>query len=145
MGQMTAVGKIHAEHHIAGLQHGEIDRRVGLRAAMRLDIGVVGVKKLFGAVAGNVFGYVHILAAAVITTSRITLGVFIGQRGAHGLQNRRRNKIFRSDEFYMGALTFHFVRNSLKNFGIHFLQVPVIHLYASLYGQIDIENRVHSS
>ena len=27
MGQMTAVGKIHAEHHIAGLQHGELDRR----------------------------------------------------------------------------------------------------------------------
>ncbi len=45
----------------------------------------------------------------------------------------------------MGALTFHFVRNSLKNFGIHSLQVPVIHLYASLYGQIDIENRIHSS
>ena len=88
MGQMTAVGKIHAEHHVAGLQHGKIDRRVGLRAAVRLNVGVFGVKELFCTVAGNVFGYVHILAAAVITTSRITLGVFIGQRGAHGLQHR---------------------------------------------------------
>ena len=51
---MTAVGKIHAEHHVAGLQHGKIDRRVGLRAAVRLNVGVLGVKELFCTVAGNV-------------------------------------------------------------------------------------------
>ena len=46
-----------------GCSMAKIDRRVGLRAAVRLNVGVFGVKELFCTVAGNVFGYVHILAA----------------------------------------------------------------------------------
>ena len=121
VGQMAAVGQVHPQHHVAGLQHGEINRRIGLRAAVGLHVGVLGVEQLFGPVTGNILGYIHILTAAIVAPSRITFRIFVRQRGTHRLQNSRRNKIFRSDQFNMHALALHFVRYGLKNFGIHFL------------------------
>lgn len=45
---------------------------------MGLHVGVFGAKKLFNAVAGQIFGLVDDFAAAVIALCRVTFGVFVG-------------------------------------------------------------------
>ena len=44
--EMAAVGQIHAEHRVAGLQQGHVDRHVRLCARVRLHVGVVGAEQL---------------------------------------------------------------------------------------------------
>ena len=78
MGQMAAVIQAHAKDGVARLKHGKIHRRVGLRTAVRLHIGMLCPEQLFGALDGQVFCDVHIFAAAVIPSGRITFGIFVG-------------------------------------------------------------------
>ena len=47
VGEMAAVGEIHGEDFVAGLQHGEINGHVRLRAAVRLDVDVFAPKSCF--------------------------------------------------------------------------------------------------
>src|SRR3546814_18792636 len=46
VGEMTAGGERHAEDGIAGLQQGEQDALIGLRARMRLHVDELAVEKL---------------------------------------------------------------------------------------------------
>ena len=55
VGEVAAVGQVQAENRVAGLQHGGVGGLVGLRAGVRLHVGVFGVEELLGAVAGQVF------------------------------------------------------------------------------------------
>ena len=47
--QMAAAGKIHAHERIARLQKRGVDRQIGLRAGVRLHIGIGRAEQLFGA------------------------------------------------------------------------------------------------
>ncbi|MNZ69786.1 hypothetical protein D3C78_880990 [compost metagenome] len=87
VGQVPAVGQAHAQYGIAGLQQGQIDRRVGLAAGVRLDVGIVGAEQLLGALDGQGFDLVDVLATAVVTLARITFGVFVGQAAALGFHD----------------------------------------------------------
>jgi hypothetical protein len=42
-----------AEDLVARLQHGGVDGEVGLRAGVRLDVGVLGAEELLGALDGE--------------------------------------------------------------------------------------------
>ena len=66
VGEVAAVGEAHAEDRVAGVEHRVVDGHVGLRAGVRLDVGVVGAEQLLGAVAGDVLDDVDDLAAAVV-------------------------------------------------------------------------------
>ena len=66
VGEMTAVGEIHAEQGVAGLHDGEIGGHVGLRAGMGLHVGVAASEELLRAVDGQILGDVHVFAAAVV-------------------------------------------------------------------------------
>ena len=46
MGEMAAVGQVHGQDAVAGLEHGEIDGHIGLGAGVRLDIGVSRAEEL---------------------------------------------------------------------------------------------------
>ena len=61
---MAALGQVHAQHRVAGLEQGEVHRQVGLGAGVGLDVGVLRPKELAGAVPGDVLHNVHALAAA---------------------------------------------------------------------------------
>ena len=52
--QMAAVGQVEPQHRVARLERREIDRHVGLRAAVRLHVGVLGAEQLLRPVAGQV-------------------------------------------------------------------------------------------
>ncbi len=75
---------------------------------MGLYIGETGPEQLLGPVDGQLLGYVHIVAAAVIALPRIALGVFVGQDRALGLQHRRRDDVFRGDQLQLVLLPIQF-------------------------------------
>src|SRR5690606_4836619 len=60
VGQVTAVGQAHAQHRIARITQGGVDRSIGLGAGVRLDVGVVGTKELLGALDSQGFALVNI-------------------------------------------------------------------------------------
>ena len=98
------MGQAHAEDGIARLHQRHVDGGVGLRTGMGLDVGVVGLEQLLGAVDGQLFGDVHELAAAVIALARIALGILVGQHRTLGFEHARAGVVFRGDQLDMGFL-----------------------------------------
>ena len=68
--EVAAVGEVHGEHLVAGLEHGEIDGHVGLAAGVRLDVGVLGAEELLRAVDGELLDDVHVFTTAVPASCR---------------------------------------------------------------------------
>ena len=101
VGQMTALAEVHAHDGVARLQQGKVYRHIGLRAGMGLHIGMLCAEELLGPLNGKAFHLVHILAAAVITCAGIALGILVGQMAAHGLHDRRGDKVLRGNELNM--------------------------------------------
>lgn len=115
MGEMAAVGQIHAQHRVAWLEHGLIGSVVCLRAAVRLHIGVLSAEKLLDAFARQVFDDVDVFAAAVIALARIAFGVFVRQAGALRRHHSAAGKVFRSDQLDLVALTLEFMGDRLRH------------------------------
>ena len=81
-----------------GWSSAEIGGGVGLRAGVRLDVGVLGAEELFGAGDGEPLDLVHDLAAAVVALARQPLGVFVGHDVGHGLLDRRADVVLGGDQ-----------------------------------------------
>ena len=79
MGQVPAVGQIHRENLVAGLERGKVDRHVGTASGVWLDVRVFGSEQLFGPLNGQFLCNIHKFATAIPALSRISLGVFVGQ------------------------------------------------------------------
>ena len=75
-------GQRQAHDRVAGLQQRVVDGGVGLRAGVRLDVGVLGAEQRLGAVDRELLDDVDVLAAAVVALARVALGVLVGQHGA---------------------------------------------------------------
>ena len=105
VGEMPAVGEVHGEDPVADGQRGEIDRGVRLAAAVRLHIGMLGPEKFLGPLDGQRLDHVDVLATAIPAPPRITLGIFVGQRGSLRLAHRAAGEIFGSDELDILELT----------------------------------------
>ena len=90
--EMPAVRQIHAQHGVARLQQREVHRHVRLGARVRLDVGVLGAEKRLRPIDRERFGDVDELAAAVVALARIPFGVFVGQDGTGGFEDRRLTK-----------------------------------------------------
>ena len=88
VGEVAAVGELEAHQRVAGLEQRVVDRRVGLRARVRLDVGVLGAEQLLGAVDRQLLGDVDVLAAAVVALAGIPLGVLVGEHRALALEHR---------------------------------------------------------
>ena len=102
--QMAAVGEVHAQNGVAGLEQAKVDRQVGLCAGMGLHVGVLRAEQLAGALTGQVLHDVHVLAAAVVALAGVALGVFIGQMAAHGGHDRGGDEVLRGDQLDVVAL-----------------------------------------
>ena len=122
VGQVPAVGQIHAQHGVARLQQGKIHGQIGLGARVGLHVGVLGAEQFTGTAAGDILHLVHIGAAAVIAVAGITLGVLIGQHRAHGGQHRRRDDVLRGDQLDVAALA-----GKLPLHGVGHLRVAAAH------------------
>jgi hypothetical protein len=112
MRQVAAHAQVKTQDGIAGLEDGQHQGGIGLRAAMRLYIRVFAIEDLFQPVDGQLFYLVHDLTTTIISPARITLRILIGQHRPHGLHHRQGSEIFRSDQFNPMALP---RSNSLSN------------------------------
>ena len=93
------MGQAHAENGIPGVKQRHIHGGVGLGAGVGLYIGIIGVEQLFHPVDGQLLNHVDELTSTVIALARVTLGIFIGQDRALGLQDPRAGVILRGNEF----------------------------------------------
>ncbi|MNN53327.1 hypothetical protein D3C81_1680720 [compost metagenome] len=99
--EVTAMGQTHAQESVASLQQGQVDRRVGLGAGVRLDVGIACTEQLLGTVNGQLLDHIDVLATAVVALARVAFGVLVGQLGALGLHHLRAGVVFRGDQLDM--------------------------------------------
>ena len=123
--EVPAVRQVHAEHGVAQLQRRHVDGNVGLRARMRLHVGVLGAKQRLRAVDRKLLGAVREFAAAVIALARIALGVLVGEDRAHRFEHGFGNEIFRRNQFQAGALAASFLAENFRDLRIDFFERPV--------------------
>ena len=98
VGEMPAVIEAHAEHRVAGLDDGQVRAKVRAGAGVGLHVGVLRAVQLAGAVAGEVFHHVDLLAATVVALAGIALGVLVGEHAAHGLHDGAGGEVLRRDQ-----------------------------------------------
>ena len=77
--QVPAVGQVEAQMVSPGWIRACIDRGVGLRAGVRLHVGVFGAEQRLDPVDRELLDHVDVLAAAVVAPARVALGVLVGQ------------------------------------------------------------------
>ncbi len=116
--QMAAVRQIEAEDGIARLKDGHIGRRIGLRAGVRLHVGVFGAENLLGAVAGQVLDHVREFATTVVAFARIAFRVLIREDGACGLQHGAADEVLRRNHLQPLVLAGDFVSDGLGDGGV---------------------------
>ena len=115
---MAALGKIHTHYGIAGIKKSKVYSYIRLSTRMRLNICEFGTEKLLSSVARDVFHYINILAAAVVTLAGIALGVLVCKNAAHSRHNCRRNDVFARYKLYVSLLTGKLQIHSLAHFFI---------------------------
>ena len=107
-----------AHDRVAGLQQRVVDGGVGLRAGVRLDVGVLGAEQRLGAVDRELLGDVHPLAAAVVAAPGIALGVLVGQHRALALEHRAGHEVLRGDHLERALLALELAAQDLGDLGI---------------------------
>lgn len=111
VGQMSAIGQIHAHDCIAGLQQAIIHSKVCLGTGMRLYIDMIRAEQFLCTVDSQLFHLIHIFAAAIVPFSRIPFRIFVGQHTSLCFHDRIADNIFRCDHFQFVSLTIQFFLN----------------------------------
>ena len=118
--QMAAVREVHAEHGVARLEQREVDGHVGLRARMRLDVGVLGAEERFRARDGRALDDIDELAAAVVASAGIAFRVLVGQHRAGRFEDGAADEVLGGDELEAVVLARRLITDGLGDFGIGF-------------------------
>ena len=92
---------------------------------MRLNVGVLRAKELFRPVNRQLLDLVRVFAAAVIALPWISFGVFVREDGAHCLEHRFRDEVFRWDQLQPGRLALRFFAEQLGNLRVHRFKGPL--------------------
>ncbi len=118
VGQVTAVGEVHAHVGVAGLEQSLERGEVGGSTGVGLDVGVLSAEQLAGALTSDLFGLVDAVAAAVVTLAGITLGILVGKAGAHRHHDGGGDDILGSDQLDVALLAVIFLLNGGADFGV---------------------------
>ena len=78
---------------------------------MRLYVGIIGTKERLGALDGERFHDINMLATAVVALARITLGVLVGQATALRFHHARTGVILGSDQLDVRFLALRLAMN----------------------------------
>ena len=119
MSQMTAISQVHAHNGIARGQQSKENCHICLCTGMRLYICIIAAKQLFGTISCQIFYHIHALTSAIISFSRITFCIFVGQGASHSSHNCFTYPVFRSNQFNVTVLSFLLLNNSLCNLLIY--------------------------
>src|SRR3546814_14882117 len=115
---MPTMRQRHAEDGVPRLQKREVHGLVGLRARVRLHVGVVGSEQFLHPVDRQLLGHADVLAAAVVALARLAFGVLVGQLAALGLHHPRAGVVFRRDQLDVVFLATVLVGAGLVQFGV---------------------------
>src|SRR5215211_629574 len=115
--QVPAVREVHREDLLARFEQGRVRRLVGLAPRVRLHVDVLGREELLRPVYGELFDYVHELAAAVVPLARVALGVLVGHHRALGRQHRRGGEVLAGYQLDGRPLAFELPVERLLNLG----------------------------
>jgi hypothetical protein len=99
VGEVAAVREVEAEDPLAGVQERRHGRSVGLRARVRLHVGVLRAEQRLQAVDRQLLDDVDVLATPVVATPRIALGVLVGQHRALGRHDGQWGEVLARDHF----------------------------------------------
>lgn len=94
VGEVPAMTEVEAEDAIAGIEHSQHHRGIGLGARMGLHIGPLHAKELLGTVYRQLFDLVNHLATAIIALAGQSLGVFVGEYRAGRFHDLWADKVF---------------------------------------------------
>ncbi len=86
--------EVEAEDAIAGVEHRQHHRGIGLGTRMGLHIGPFNAKKFFYAVDGQLFNLVNHLATAIVALAGEAFCIFVGEHRAGGFHDLWTHKIF---------------------------------------------------
>ena len=117
---MTALGKVHAHHRVAGREQCEIHRHIRLCARVGLNIGKIRAEQFTRAAHRDILYNIHTFATAVIAFARIAFGVFVGQHTTHRRHYRGRNDVFAGNQFQISLLAGKFFAHRRTDFGVVF-------------------------
>ncbi len=123
--EMAAVRKIHPQDRVARLERRQVHRHVGLRARVRLHVGMLRAEERLRAVDRDLLDPIHELAAAVVPLARITLRILVGEDRTLRLAHRARDPVLRGDELQVVVLAPLLLRDPVCDVGIHGLEVAV--------------------
>ena len=118
VGQVSAVGKIHGQDRIAGLQQPQIHGLVHGRTGQRLHIGMLRTKHLTGPLARQVLQNVRIILSAVIAAAGVAFGILVGEHGPQCGEHLRIGVILRRNQLDAGGLTLFFSLDEFVYAGI---------------------------
>ena len=118
VGEMSAMREIHPEHGVARLQQREVHGHVGLRARVRLHVGVLCAEQRLRTLDRERFGDVDELAAAVVALAWIAFGVLVRQHRAGCFEDGAAHEVLRRDQLEAVVLPALFVAHGLCDLGI---------------------------
>jgi hypothetical protein len=118
VGQVAAVGQVHAQHRVARFQQGKIGRHVGLGTRVGLHVGAVGAEQGQSPVDGQLFGPVDELTSPIVAFFGVAFGVFVGQNAALGRHDRLAGDVFRCNQLQVRLLTHGFIFDDPGDFGV---------------------------
>ena len=116
--EVAAVRERHAEHRDRPAATAHEDRHIGLRAGVRLHVGVIGAEDRFQTGDRENLRLVDPFASAVIPFARITFGVLVGHDARVGFANRLAGVVLRRYQLEVVALTLLLTGDGGKDFGI---------------------------
>ena len=121
VGQVAAVGKVHAHDPVARFEDAEVGGHVGLRTRVRLDVDVLGTgEERDRPFLRKPLGDIDELAAAVVALAGQALGVLVGQPGTLGLHDRGRHVVLARDELDLVVLAVALALHRGPQVGIEF-------------------------
>jgi hypothetical protein len=113
--QVAAVVEPHREDRVPGLEAGEVDRHVGLRARVGLDVCVLRCEKSLRTVDRELLDPVDDLAASVVPPSRVALRVLVRRHRARCLEHARPGEVLRRDQLDLATLALELSLQQLRD------------------------------
>ena len=108
---MAAVGEVHTQHGVSRFQEAVVHSKVCLGTGVGLYIDMVSAEEFLRSVDGQLFYYVYVFAAAVVSLARIAFCVFVGEDAALGFHDGVADNIFRRNHFQFVSLAVQFLLN----------------------------------
>ena len=116
--QMPTRRQAQTKDRIAWFYKRQKHRLIGLRSRMGLNIGVCRAEQFFDPLNRQIFCHIHMFTTAIIPTSRIAFGIFVGHNRAGRFQYGTRYNVFGGDQLDLVALATKLIVDCRSNIGI---------------------------